>query len=133
MKSGQSKVSLGSFNPSTNMPQHKSTDSISAVATRKTLISDSWPCPWCGSGSRAQKGRNRDSKKRVQCVLQILLVLLLITLTNSSLQCCQGKFSINTLLIFLRLSYRMSHTPTGIKHPKLSSPAFCTALCCLSV
>lgn len=35
VKSGQSKVSLGSFNLMTNMPWHKPTDSISVVASRK--------------------------------------------------------------------------------------------------
>lgn len=118
MKNGQSKVSLGIFNSMTNVLQHKPTDPISAVATRKTLVSNSWPCPWCGSGSRARSVGNRDSKKRVQRALQILLVLFLTTLTNSNLQRCQGKFSINTL-IFLRLSYRMSHTPTGNQTSKM--------------
>ena len=41
MKSGQNRVSTGSFNSTTNMPWHKPTDSISAVATRKMLISNS--------------------------------------------------------------------------------------------
>lgn len=55
VKSSQSKVSLGSFNLMTNMPPHKPTDFISAVATRKMLISNSQPCPCCGCGSRAQR------------------------------------------------------------------------------
>lgn len=38
---------------------------------------------------------------------------------NTNLQCCQGKFSLNTPLIFLRLCYHTSPTPTGNQTSKM--------------
>lgn len=54
VESDQSRVSLESFKSMTNMPWHKPTDSISAVAMTKMFISNRWPRPWCGRGSRAR-------------------------------------------------------------------------------
>lgn len=62
VKSGQSRLSLGSVNL---MTKHKPTNSFLAVAMRKMLISNSWSRPWCSTGFWAQRTSYRDLESSV--------------------------------------------------------------------
>lgn len=115
VKSSQSRLSLERVNSMTNKPWHKLTNSFLAVAMRKTLISNSWSCPWCSRGFWAQR---TGYKHLVPRGLQILLVLLLTALEHQPAMLSEQILPKYFHHIF---KIRLSHKPISHRKPNIQN------------